>query len=74
MTNTHQPDEMVMIFRIKVGYKVTLIEQILYIFDIEGVYLRTYAKKKKQKRGCKIIDFDGKPHLIDAMIIMKPIW
>ena len=33
-----------------------------------------YAKINKQTRGWKGIDFGGNPHLIDAMIILKPIW
>ena len=42
VTNTHQPSDMDMIYSIKVGYKVTLLELFLSIFDIEGGYLRAY--------------------------------
>ena len=59
---------------IKVGYKVTLLEQIISIFCIEGRHLRTYAKRKNKNKGHKGIEFGGRPHLLDAMIIMKPIW
>ena len=58
---------------IKVGYKVTLLDQIIYFFDIEGGYLTAYDERKKQKREYKGIDIGGKPHFLDAMIIMKPI-
>ena len=74
MTNTHQPDDMVMISSIKVAYKGKIVEQLLSIFDIEGGYLRAYDERKKQNRGYKGIEFGGKPHLIDTMIIMKLIW
>ena len=36
VANTHQPDEMGIIASIKVGYKVTLLDQLLSIFTIEG--------------------------------------
>ena len=36
VTNTHQPAVMVMIVSIKVGYRVTLLEQLLSFFDIKG--------------------------------------
>ena len=74
VTNTHQPAYMGMISSIKVGYKVTFLDQLLSIFDIEGGFLRAYVEKKKQNRGCKGTDFGGNPHLLDAMIIMKPLW
>ena len=74
MTNTHQPAYMGMISSIKVSYEVTLFEQLLYIFDIEGGYLRTYVGSKKQNRGYKVIDFGGNSHFLDAIIIMKHIW
>ena len=74
MTRTYQPSDMSMIDITEVGYKVTLIEQILYIFYIEGGYLRACAKIKKQNRGCKGIDFGGKNHFLGEMMIIKPIW
>ena len=33
-----------------------------------------YLERQKQKRGCKGVDFGGKPHLLDAMRILKYIW
>ena len=74
VTNTHQPYEMGMIASIKVGYKVTLLEQLLSIFDIEGGYLRAYAERNKQNRGCKGVDFGGRRHFLDEMRILKTIW
>ena len=74
VTNTHQPADMGMIASIKVGYTVTLLEQLWYIFDIEGGYLRASAKRKNQKRGRKGIGFCGTYHLLDATGILKPIW
>ena len=49
--NTDQTADMGMITSIKVGYKVTLVEQLLSIFDIEGGFLRAYSERQKQKRG-----------------------
>ena len=74
VTNTGQPADMGIISSIKVGYKVTLIQQLLYNFDTEGVYLWEYTKRRKKYIGCKGVDFGGKPDLIDAMIILKHIW
>ena len=74
MTNTHQPADMGVITSIKVGYKVTLLENLLYKFNIKGGYLRAYAKRKNQNRGYKRIGFVGNPHLLDRVIIIKPIW
>ena len=74
VTNAHQPSYMGIIASTKVGYKATLLEHLLSIFDIEGGYLRAYAKRKKQKRGCKGIEFGGNPHLLDVTRVLKPIW
>ena len=62
-----------MIFSIKVGYIVTLLEKRLSIFDIEGEYLSSYAERKNQSRGFKGIGSGGKLHLLRAMRILKPI-
>ena len=63
-----------MISSIKVGYKVTLIDQLLSIFYIEGEYIRVYYKMKKQNIERKGIYFGAKPHFFHAMIFMKTIW
>ena len=65
---------MCIVVSIKVGYKVTLLDKILSIFDIGRGYLRGYAESKKQERRCKDIDFGWKPHFIYSMIVLKPIW
>ena len=36
VTNIYKPNDIVMIFSIKVGYRVTLLEQLLSFFDIKG--------------------------------------
>ena len=74
VTNTYQTSDMGNISSIRVGHKVTLLKQLLSIFDIEGGYLRVHGKTKKQHRGYKGIDFGGNTYLLDTMIIMKPIW
>ena len=74
VTNTHQQDYMGMIVSIQVGYKANLLDNLLYIFYLEGGYLREYPKRKNKKRGFNGIDFGGKNHLIGSMIIMKNIW
>ena len=43
-------------------------------FILKGGYLRAYDERNKQNIGCKGIDFGGKNHFLDAMIILKPIW
>ena len=74
MTNAHQPADMVMIFRIKDDFRLTLLKKLLSIFDIKGGYQRAYDKRKQQNSGYEVIDFVGKPHLPDAMRIQKTIW
>ena len=49
VTNKHQLADMDIISSIKVGYKVTLLEQLLSIFDTKWGYLREYAKKEESK-------------------------
>ena len=73
VTNKHQSADTSMISRIKVANKVTLLDQLLSIFYIKGVCLRSNKKRNNKNRGYKGIDFYGKPHLLDAMIILKHI-
>ena len=73
VTNTYQPSGMCMITIIKVGYKVTLLEQILSSFDIERVYLGSYTEMRIQNRVFKGIYFDGKTHSLDSMRVLKHI-
>ena len=61
MTNTRQPAEMGMISSIEVGYKATLIEQLLSIFDIEGGYLREYDKRDKKIVDAGALTLVGSP-------------
>ena len=51
-----------------------LLEKLLGIFDIEGGYRRAFEARKKLRRGCKGIDYGGKPHMFDAMIMLNEIW
>ena len=48
VANKHQPAEMGIIVIIKVGYIVIFLEKLLYIFDIEGGYLRAYSERTTQ--------------------------
>ena len=41
---------------------------------MERGYLMSYPQKKNQNIGYKSFDFGGKPHFIDSMRILKPIW
>ena len=38
MTSNHQPADMGMIASLKVGYKTTLLRNLLSVFDMEGGY------------------------------------
>lgn len=68
------PARLGIITALKIGYKSTLLEKLLAIFDVEGGFEQAARQRSRQKRGCKGIDFAGKPHILDAMIILDSIW
>ena len=74
VTNNHQPADMGMIACLKMHYKANMLQKLLVIFDADGGYENAVALQKTQKRGCKGIDFGGKPIILDAMLILKTIW
>eukprot|EP00978_Attheya_sp_CCMP212_P044514 scaffold312923_cov43-Attheya_sp.AAC.1 len=48
--------------------------RVYVIFSRAHMRARAYVERQKQRRGCKGVDFGGKPHLLDAMRILKSIW
>ena len=74
VTNKHQPADMGTIASLKVGYKVSMLEMLLAIFDIEGCYVDVAAACRHQKPGCKGLQNGGKAHVLDAMNLVDNIW
>ena len=74
VTNKHQPADMGMIASLKVGYRVIMLGKLLDVFDQEGGYEKAADTRGKQPRGCRGLDYGGKPHLLDAMNILLQIW
>ena len=70
-TSRHQSDNMGMISSLKVCYKYFLLLNLLDIFDSAGVFERAAQFRARQKRGKKGIIYDGKPHLLDCMNMLK---
>jgi hypothetical protein len=74
MTSVHQPVDMGMIASLKVGYKMQLLGKLLAIFDVEGGHEAACHARMRQRNGCRGIDCGGKPHLLDAMLILFNLW
>ncbi len=74
VTNTHQPPADMGIGSLKLGYRMLYFHNLLEIFDREGGFEEAAEQRKKQKRGCKGIDYGGKPHIVDAMEMIAKIW
>jgi hypothetical protein len=74
VTNKHQPADMGIIASLKVGYKISMLEMFLAIFDVEGGYENAAAARRHQKPGCKGLQYGGKAHVLDAMNLLDNIW
>ena len=74
ITSGHQPEDMGMIASIKVGYKTTLLRNLLSMFDIEGGYHDTARQIAHTPRGCKGLIYGRKETVLDTMIILDDIW
>ena len=69
-----QPADQGMISSLKAGYKCTMLEKLLSIFDAEGGYEKAAKERLKLTKGQRGIEFGGKAHVLDAMIICNEIW
>jgi hypothetical protein len=74
VTNRHQPADMGIIASLKVGYKLSMLEMLLTIFDVEGGYQQAAAARARQTRGCRGLQYGGKAHILDAMVLLDNIW
>jgi hypothetical protein len=59
---------------LKVGNKLSMLETLLAIFDVEGGYEKAAKARRHQKRGCKGLQYGGKAHVLDAMNLLDNIW
>jgi hypothetical protein len=57
VTNTHQPAGMGIIASQKVGYKLSVLETLLAIFDVEGGSEKAAEAHRRQKRGSKGLQY-----------------
>ena len=74
VTNMCQPVDMGMIALLKVGCKVSMLNQGLDIFDKPGGFEEAAKLWMRQWKGCKGLDFGGKAHMLDAIQILAQIW
>jgi hypothetical protein len=58
----------------KVGYKLSMLETLLAIIDVEGGYEKAAEARRRQKRGCNGLQYGGKAHVLDAMNLLDNIW
>jgi len=70
VTNTHQPADMGIIASLKVGYKTSMLMQLLEIFDKEDGYEKAARLRQSTKKGCRGLRLGGKPTVLDAMHIL----
>jgi len=59
---------------LKVGYKTDLLRRLLGVYDDDAVAKAALEAGSKQRRGCKGVAHGHKPHVLDAMTIIKAIW
>jgi len=58
-----------MIACLKVGCKATMLRRLLAICDDDNLYQEALAAGVTARKGCKVLEFCGKVHLLDAMEI-----
>jgi hypothetical protein len=74
LTSAYQPADQGIISSLKLGYKLTLLHNLLDICDDPVAYAAAKTAGNHMKKGCKGISFGGKPHILDAMNILKRLW
>lgn len=72
LTAKHQPADQGMIAILKKGYKLTFLRKMLAFFESE--YRPSTAQIAAMQNGEKGLDQGHKPHIVDAMKIIKSIW
>ena len=73
MTINHQPADMGIIASLTVGYKTTLLRNLLSVFGMEWRYQNVARQRAQDPRGCKGLIYGGKATLLDAMMILNDI-
>ena len=58
---------------LKVGFKQQLLLKYLAIFEMDGGYEVAAKQRMKMKKGCKGVDYGGKPHVLDTLKILDSI-
>ena len=59
---------------LKVGYTTNLLRSLLSVYDDDTVTKAAPDAGKRQRRRCKGMAHGHKPHILDAMTIIKGIW
>jgi hypothetical protein len=73
-TSFFQPADQGIIACLKVGYKVTMLENLLAICDDEALYDEPLLAGARARRGCKGLAYCNKAHVLDEMEILQPVW
>ena len=74
VVHRHQPLDMGVMSAIRVGYKHMLLRCLLKLFDVEGGYELAAEQRKTLPKGCKGLYYGTKPHILDAMNILRDLW
>ena len=74
VTSMHQPADMGMIAALKVGYKAKYLKGLLNVFDAPGGFVEANVLRQGQRAGCRGVEYGGKPHILDAMLMVDEIW
>jgi DDE superfamily endonuclease len=74
LTALYQPCDQGIIACIKVGYKHRVLMRLLDILDDDEKYRFAKQAKLTAKPGCVGIKHGEKPHILDALEILKSIW
>jgi hypothetical protein len=56
------------------AFKQQLLLKYLSIFEIDSRYEAAAKQRMKMKRGCKGVEYGGKPYLLDTIKIIDSIW
>jgi hypothetical protein len=51
-----------------------MLETLLEIFDVEGGYEKAAEARRRQKHGCKGLQYGGKAHVLNAMNLLDNVW
>ena len=74
ITSRHKPTDMVIISSLEVGYKFLYLRKLLKMFDTPSGFERAAVARRRKIRGYGGIEYGGKPHLLEFMMMLQKVW